>query len=111
MPAPDPPDAESVAYEAELASGPSGAVHYGAPLTDAEAIARRRGGLNVVVRGNVATNGTKARQIEEAVGPCKRHPPHNRAGKDALPHYQQESGSPSEHTFYEIGERRARRKR
>lgn len=75
-------------HEAELASGPSGAVEYGAEIDFNAAVARRRAGDNVVVRGDeVEANRRLAGQIESAVGPCRRGDPHRSAGPHALPHY------------------------
>ncbi len=50
-------------HEAELASGPSGAVEYGTEIDFVAAVARRRMGGNVVVRGdNVDANRRLAAQ-------------------------------------------------
>lgn len=98
-------------HEAGLASGPSGAVEFGAGIDFVAAVARRRTGANVVVRGaDVDANRGLAVQIESAVGPCKRGDPHRSAGPYALPHYQPQSRPPDGHTFYETPRRKARKK-
>lgn len=97
-------------HEAELASGPSGAVEYGAEIDFAAAVARRRTGRNVVVRGeDVDANRRLTSSIESAVGPCRRGDPHRSAGPHALPHYQPRSRPPDGHTFYKTPRRKARR--
>lgn len=104
--APPPPSI----HEAELASGPSGAVEYGAEIDFASAVARRRAGGNVVVRADdVDANRRLAAQIESAIGPCRRGDPHSSAGPHALPHYQPQSRPPDGHTFYETARRKARK--
>jgi hypothetical protein len=104
--APPPPSI----HEAELASGPSGAVEYGSAIEFATAVVRRQAGDNVVVRGNdVDANRRLAGQIESAVGPCRRGDPHSSAGPHALPHYQPQSRPPDGHTFYETPRRKARK--
>ena len=98
-------------HEAELASGPSGAVESGAEISFDAAVARRRGGADVVVCGEDGkANGRLAYQIESTVGPCRRNDPHLRAGPHALPHYQPDPRPPEGHTFYETTRRRARKK-
>lgn len=97
-------------HNAELASGPSGAVEYGAEIDLAAAVARRQVGDNVVVRGDdVDANRRLAGQIESSVGPCRRSDPHASAGPHALPHYQPQSRPPDGHTFYETPRRKARK--
>ncbi len=100
-------------HEAERDSGPSGAVLYGAELDLPAAVARRQGGLDVVVRGDdTDANRRLAQAIEAAVGSIPiRQTPHRRAGPLALPHCQQDAPPPEGHTFYETEHRRARRKR
>lgn len=106
IPLPSPPSI----HEAVLASGPSGAVEYGAEIDFAATVARRRTGGNVVVRGkNVDSNRRLARQIESTVGPCLRGDPHSSAGPHALPHYQPRTRPPDGHTFYETPRRKARK--
>lgn len=105
-------------HEAERVPGPEGAVAYFAELTEAQAVARRKAGLDVVVRGpegeidKALARAIKAtaRRVEEAVGPCLPEAAHLRhAGRMASPHFQQRSRSPG-HTFYEDSSgRRARR--
>jgi hypothetical protein len=99
-------------HEAELASGPSGAVLWGSEIDFAEAVVRRRAGSNVVVRGDeTKSNRALARQIEETVGVYVRSAPHTlHAGPDALPHFQQADADHEGHWFYETPNRRARKK-
>jgi len=113
--APEASAAAPTIHEAELASGPSGAVLYGAEIDVAAAVTRRQAGENVVVRGgNVDANRRLAQRIESAVGACVRGLPHVRhAGSQALPHFQQQARDPPPpggHSFYETDRRRARRK-
>src|SRR6266853_1769195 len=85
-------------HEAALASGPSGAVEWGAELTLDRAVNRRRSGMDVVVRGDDETaNRRHAGAIESAVGPAtKPQPPHTySAGAHALPHFHQRSRVPA----------------
>ena len=111
-PEPEAPPAPTI-HEAELASGPSGAVLYGPPIDEATAVERRRQGLDIVVRGNeTAVNRSLARRIESQVGPpTLPQPPEPRAGPMALPHFHQQSRLPGGHAFYETERRKARRKR
>jgi len=98
-------------HEAECASGPSGAVEYGAEIDFARAVARRQAGGDVVVRGNnLRANRTLARSIESTVGPYEREEPHEDAGPQALPHFQPDPRPPAGHTFYETQRLKARRK-
>src|SRR5262249_7768693 len=109
-----PPAAPPKIYEAELSSGPSGAVLRGAEIDLASAIARRQAGQDVVVcGGELRANRGLARAIEGAVGPVTRpQAPHAGAGPFALPHFHQQSRSPAGHTFYETEnpQRKARKK-
>jgi hypothetical protein len=88
-------------------------VEWGSVLTDQEAVDRRRQGLNVVVRGSDGRQDRrKACHIEMAVGtPVSFDVPHARAGPRALPHFHQASRSPDGHSFYEVGKRKARKKK
>lgn len=100
-------------HEAELASGPSGAVEYGVPIDEAAAVARRKNGGDIVVRGDdTAANRSLAYKIEAQVGaPSKPQFPHtSTAGPQALPHFHQQSRSPAGHSFYETDRRKARKK-
>ena len=113
-PAPLPPP--TTIHEAELESGPSGRVLWGAEIDFDTAVARRQTEQNVFVCGdNAGANLRQAGQIEATVGPCKRSDPHIRhAGPHALPHYQQTQrtpAGPADHTFYETARRKARRKK
>jgi hypothetical protein len=99
-------------HEAELASGPSGAILRGAEIDQDAAVARRRSGENVVVCGDdTDANRRLAQSIESAVGPCRRSEPHQKAGPQALPHYQPDPRPPAGHTFYETVRRKSRRSR
>jgi hypothetical protein len=96
-------------HEAQRASGPSGAVVYGAAIEFAMAVVRRRRAQDFVVRGaNKNANRQLAERIESAVGPADRQDPHKRAGPLVLPHYQQELPPPEGHSFYETEKRKAR---
>lgn len=111
-PQPPPP----TIHEATLGSGGGGFVEYGTEIDEAAAVARRRAGEDVVVRGDdIDANRRLARRIESAAGPCVRGLPHIRsAGAHALPHYQQTRRTPlgpAGHTFYETPNRKARRRR
>jgi hypothetical protein len=110
-PAPAPLPAPTV-HEAELAPGPSGAVWYGAEIARDAAVARRRVGLDVVVRGEDAdANRRLAGSIEAAVGPATRpQPPERHAGPLALPHFHQQSRDPKGHLFYETERRKAKKR-
>jgi hypothetical protein len=104
-----PPPLPSI-HEAVLASGPSGAVEYGAEIDFVSAVSHRRRGDNVVVRGDdVDANRRLANSIESAVGVCRRNDPHRSAGSYALPPYQPQSRPPDGHTFYETPRRKARK--
>ena len=99
-------------YEAELASGASGAVVRGIEIDFDAAVVRRRAGGNVVVCGDdLDANRGLARRIEAAVGPYVRNVPHRRyAGPRALPHFQQRDPDHEGHAFYETPNRRAARR-
>jgi hypothetical protein len=88
-------------------------VIWGLEINLAAAIARRRAGLDVVIRGDeVNLNRRLAVQIESAVGPAERGVPHKAsAGPLALPHFQQVTPPPIGHTFYETDKRKARKKK
>jgi hypothetical protein len=107
-----PPAPSPTIHEAEREAGPSGAVLRGAEIDRATAIARRQGGLDVVVCGtDLKANRALAASIESAVGPCQRGVPHSRhAGPLALPHFQQVTPPPAGHTFYETENRKAKKK-
>jgi hypothetical protein len=81
-------------------------------LTELEAAARRRSGLDIVVRGpDKAANKRLAKMVEELVGRLVSPPelPHASAGALALPHYHQLSRVPPGHSFYEVDNRKARK--
>ncbi len=99
-------------HEAELESGPTGAINYGPEITEEDAIHRRRKGLDIVVRGLGIAPKKLAEQIERSLGFAIADPPHtSTAGPLALPHYHQASRNPGGHCFYETDKRKARRKR
>jgi hypothetical protein len=100
-------------HEAELAPGPSGAVEYGNEIDELIAVARRRNGEDIVVRGDdTKANRARTYKIEAQVGPpSKPQFPHtSTAGLMALPHFHQKSRSPRGHAFYETEHRKARKK-
>lgn len=104
---PAPPVAPQI-YEAALGGG--GSVRKGAAITQAQAEARRKAGLDVVVCGpDLGANRSLAGVIERnANGTAKRCPPHyDSAGSRALPHYQPDPRPPDGHTFYETPNRKA----
>jgi hypothetical protein len=106
-------DPSPTIHEAELVPGSSGFVEYGAEIDEQTAVARRRAGSDIVVRGDdEVANRRKAYQIEAQVGPPSRpQPPELKAGPNALPHFHQRSRrSPEGHAFYETDRRKARRK-
>ena len=99
-------------HEAERASGGSGAILYGPEIDFAAAVARRRRGEDIVVRGgDVDVNRRLAGAVEAGVGPCYRCDPHKRAGPMALPHRQQDDAPPIGHAFDETTRRKARKLR
>jgi hypothetical protein len=90
--------------------GVGGEVIKGAQITEAQAVAERQVGRDVVVCGSdLAANREVAKHIECAAnGSYKRCPPHAGAGPDALPHYQPNPRPPAGHTFYETTNRKAK---
>ena len=84
-----------------------GGVCRGAVLSEAEAIVRRRGGLDIVVCGDdTIQNRDLAEKVEMQVGGTYMHDnPHRRSvGLGALPHWQQRDfppRAPTGHSFYE----------
>lgn len=107
----DPPAAPTI-HEAYLTGGPSGAVESGPEIAAAETQAQRAAGRDVVVRsGEDRANRSLAYQLESAVGPALFQFPHQRStGPMALPHFQQQAPPPRGHAFYEVGNRKARKK-
>lgn len=97
------PSSATTIHEAFLMTDGTGAVRRGRALSRAEAIARRRGGGDVVVCGeDTISNRDEAAAIESAVGPCKHDGPHRFiSGPLALPHWQQRPPPPIGHSFYE----------
>jgi hypothetical protein len=114
-PAPSQAGTQPTIHEAELGSGPTGVVdYYDPPITEQQAIQRRRLGLDVVVRNGARewANRQVAQRIESAVGPTIPHPAHTGRGRYlALPHFQQLSPPPGGHSFWETSKTKARRKR
>lgn len=106
------PSSAPTIHEAEPASGPSGAVHFGNEIDFDTAVARRQAGLDVVVRGDdTDANRRLAYRIEAAVGPpTPPQPPERQAGPLALPHFHQRSRDPVGHPFYETQKRKARKR-
>jgi hypothetical protein len=99
---PPPPSAVPTTYRAVVGDG--GRVRrVGSPLTEAEAVAERQAGRDVVVCGDdLGANRRAAQNIELlANGEYVRHPPHASAGPYALPHCQPRTRPPQGHTFYE----------
>ncbi len=80
----------------EATVGTHGAVVKGAALTQAQAEARRKAGQDIVVCGSdLGANRRLAGLIEKnANGSAKRCPPHENAGRYALPHYQPDPRPP-----------------
>ena len=91
--------------------GSQGRVIRGVEISEANAIAERLAGNDVVVCGNRArANRQLAQRIENAVKrPNKRQDPHEREGPYALPHFQPIQRPPAGHTFYETAHRKAAR--
>jgi hypothetical protein len=112
-PASSPPPSVTI-HEAFRTFDGSGVVEYGAVLTEQEAVDRRRQNLDIVVRGtDKRLNRSRARDLEELVGkPVVLDAAHQRtAGRKALPHYHQVSRSPDGHSFYEVDNRKAKKKK
>jgi hypothetical protein len=98
-------------HEAQLESGISGAVLKGAEISFDTAVANRNDGKDIVVCGDsLKENRRVAERIEAAVGPYKREAPHTkRAGRLALPHFQQQDKAHRGHSFYETDNRKAKK--
>jgi hypothetical protein len=99
-------------YEAERLSGPDGAVQRGdAPITEDEAIARLKGGGDIVVCSDIRrANRRKAQELTEAAfGNSEEDAPHG--GRMALPHFHPASRTPDVHAFFEAPPRHAKRRR
>ena len=99
-----------VIYEATRATDGSDAVIQGAELTEAEAVARRKAGGDIVVCGSdTPRNERLAHDIEAAAAvgkPILYHGPHG--GPLSLPHWQQKLPPPEGHSFHETHVRKAR---
>ncbi len=112
-PEPPPTPPAPTIHVATRATDGSGAVEWGSELTLSAAIARRKRGLDIVVRGSdKAANRRLARNVEAGVGPpSKPQFPHTAtAGPYALPHFHQASRQPPGHSFYEVDGVQARKK-
>ncbi len=96
-------------YEATRAK--DGAVLRGVKLTQAEAVARRKAGGDIVVCGpDTPQNVQLARVIESAAAggkPIKYEGPHGPPPL-WLPHWQQQAPPPEGHSFHETHVRKAR---
>lgn len=91
----------SAIHEAECVLG---GVKRGPPISEADAVARRKAGLDIVVCGDdTMHNCNIAKRIEiQAHGPKSKHGgPHEEAGLNALPHWQPPTRPPRGHSFYE----------
>lgn len=99
-------------YAAERIAGPDGAVERDeTPLGEDDAIARLKGGGDVVVCSPARrANRNKARELTEAafLG-FEEDQPHQ--GRMALPHFHPPDRSPEVHAFFEAPPRHARRKK
>ena len=97
-------------HEATRATDGSDAIVRGAELTQAQAIARRKAGGDLVVCGSdTPRNDRLAHDIEEAAAegqPIIYHGPHG--GPLSLPHWQQKVPPPGGHSFHETHIRKAR---
>jgi hypothetical protein len=102
--------ASPVIYEATRATDESDAVIRGAELTQAQAMARRQAGNDIVVCGpDTPQNDRLAHDIEDAAaagGSIIYHGPHG--GPLSLPHWQQKVPPPGGHSFHETHVRKAR---
>ena len=97
---------------ATRATDGSGAVEWSGLLTLAEAIDRRKNGLDIVVRGpDKRANRRLAYTVEAGVGPPSppQFPHTATAGPHALPHFHQASRTPIGHSFYEVNNLKARK--
>jgi hypothetical protein len=110
------PDQEAAApeiFEAERMPGPDGAVERGdAPITEAEAVARLKAGLDVVVCGAIRrANRNKARELANAAfGGNEEEEPHE--GRMALHHFHPPDHTPEGvHVFFDTPQRYARKKK
>jgi hypothetical protein len=88
-------------------------VEYGSEIDEATAVARRKAGEDVVVRGaDGDANRNLANRIENAAGAAGRpqFPHRQTAGPRALPHFHQCNRTPKGHTFYETDNLKASKK-
>src|SRR6516225_4482446 len=89
------PSTLPVAKVYKATRGSLGRVIRGSELTEAEAVAERFTGRDIVVCGGGGrSNRDLAQRIENAIGPNFRQDPHERAGPYALPHFQQKAPPP-----------------
>ena len=98
-------------YEATAPAGSLGDVIKGAEITEAQAMAIRQAGGDIVVCSDeTKDNRALAEKIEHAaVGPFKVEKPHKNAGPHALPHCQPATRPPAGHSFYETKHKKARK--
>jgi hypothetical protein len=96
-------------YKATFGTG--GDVVRGDEITEAEAVAERAAGRDVVVCGQeLNENYDLAEKIERtANGNCKACPPHQSMGPGALPHFQPDPRPPDGHCFYETTRRKSKK--
>jgi hypothetical protein len=97
-------------YEATRAADGSNAVIRGAELSQAQAVARRRNGEDIVVCGSDTLQNDKlAHDIEAAAASGKLILYHgSHGGPLSLPHWQQKVPPPGGHSFHETPVRKAR---
>jgi hypothetical protein len=102
------PPAESTIHRATL--GSSGKVIRGEEITEAQAVAARLAGQDIVICGEHQQNRALTRKIENQVGRNEPDGPHESAGPYALPHFHQIDRKPPGHSFYETARRKAAKK-
>jgi hypothetical protein len=88
-------------------------VYRGSSCSEAQAVAYRRSGNDIVVcDGSTAENRKLAREIETAAvgaGNAREDPAHAiTAGPDALPHFQPKVRPPAGHSFFETTTQKAK---
>src|SRR3989442_13872383 len=109
---PQPPAPSPTVHKAERIPGPDGTVEWwDEPLSDAEAVARLKQALDIVVRGPVRReNRNKARALmQRAFGNFEEDKPHQ--GRMSLPHFHPSGRSPEVHAFFESPPRHARKRK
>jgi hypothetical protein len=102
-PKPEPAQAIAAPKIHEATRGNTGSVRKGPEITQSQAEARRKAGLDIVVCGpDRVANRTLAGLIERnANGKAKCCFPHLSAGSRSLPHWQPDPRPPEGHSFYE----------